>query len=115
VAVSSPATSTSRSVFATASVLGVSASGTADVYNLSVEGEEEYFANGLLVHNCRYLVMAVGTHARPVIYDDLPSAEAVQAHNDLQERFHRVPEQDAPLVSQKYAGNLGLDAYLARQ
>jgi hypothetical protein len=26
------------------------------VYNLSVEGEEEYFANGILVHNCRYAI-----------------------------------------------------------
>ena len=24
------------------------------VFNLSVEGTEEYFANGILVHNCRY-------------------------------------------------------------
>lgn len=26
----------------------------ANVYNLEVEGEHEYFANGILVHNCRY-------------------------------------------------------------
>jgi hypothetical protein len=43
-----------------ANVRGLSDAGTADVYNLSVEGEEEYFANGILVHNCRYLVMAIG-------------------------------------------------------
>lgn len=29
-------------------------SGVARVYNLSVAGREEYFANGVLVHNCRY-------------------------------------------------------------
>lgn len=68
-----------------------------------------------LCDSARYLMMAVGTHSRPIIYDDLPSSEAVQAHRDQQERFFSVPEQDAPLVSQKYAGNLGLDAYLARQ
>jgi hypothetical protein len=28
------------------------ASGSAPVYNLEVEGEHEYFANGILVHNC---------------------------------------------------------------
>ena len=28
------------------------------VYNLSVEGAEEYFANGVLVHNCRYAAMS---------------------------------------------------------
>jgi hypothetical protein len=33
--------------------------GLSAVYNLSVEDAEEYFANGILVHNCRYLIMAV--------------------------------------------------------
>lgn len=28
------------------------------VYNIEVEGEPEYFANGILVHNCKYLVMS---------------------------------------------------------
>jgi hypothetical protein len=39
-------------------VLSVSDAGRADVYNLTVDGEPEYFANGVLVHNCdatRYL------------------------------------------------------------
>jgi hypothetical protein len=26
--------------------------GTATVFNLAVEGEHEFFANGILVHNC---------------------------------------------------------------
>lgn len=47
---------------------GLCAAGRADVYNLSVEDTEEYFANGLLVHNCRYLLMSVGT-APSVIFD----------------------------------------------
>jgi len=34
------------------SVLGSSAGGKEDVYNLEVEGKHEYFANGILVHNC---------------------------------------------------------------
>jgi hypothetical protein len=29
------------------------------VYNLTVEGENEYFANGVLVHNCDALVWAL--------------------------------------------------------
>lgn len=29
------------------------------VYNLTVEGQPEYFANSILVHNCRYMVMAL--------------------------------------------------------
>lgn len=33
-------------------VLGVRAAGEADVYNLEVEDAHEYFANGILVHNC---------------------------------------------------------------
>jgi hypothetical protein len=28
------------------------------VYNLSVDLAEEYFANGVLVHNCRYAVLS---------------------------------------------------------
>lgn len=31
-------------------------SGTAAVYNLAVKDCPEYFANGVLVHNCRYAV-----------------------------------------------------------
>lgn len=34
------------------SVLGLSASGVAPVYNLEVADQPEYFANGVLVHNC---------------------------------------------------------------
>ncbi len=38
------------------------------VYNLTVEGMHEYFANGILVHNCdaaRYAVMAVNSRVAP--------------------------------------------------
>ncbi len=37
----------------------------ADVYNLEVEGAHEYFANGILVHNCRYAMESM----RPKDYD----------------------------------------------
>ena len=33
-------------------VRGVSPDGTANVYDLTVDGEHEFFANGILVHNC---------------------------------------------------------------
>ena len=33
-------------------VLGIIEAANAPVYNLSVDGEGEYFANGILVHNC---------------------------------------------------------------
>jgi len=32
------------------------------VYNLTVEGEHEYFANGILTHNCDALRYALFTH-----------------------------------------------------
>jgi len=35
-------------------VLTVSCGGVADVYNLEVEGQPEYFANDILVHNCKF-------------------------------------------------------------
>jgi hypothetical protein len=34
------------------------AAGNAAVYNLSVDDAEEYFANGILVHNCLYAICA---------------------------------------------------------
>ena len=37
---------------------------TADVYNLTVDGEHEYFANGFLVYNC-YDAVAYGCLSRP--------------------------------------------------
>ncbi len=41
------------------SVIGRNEAGVAPVYNLTVAGESEYFANGFLVHNCDALEMAV--------------------------------------------------------
>lgn len=39
-----------------------------DVYNLSVADCPEYFANGILVHNCRYALMSVEAPSeKPVI------------------------------------------------
>lgn len=40
-------------------VASVTRIGSAPVYNLTVEGAHEYFANGLLVHNCDVLAWAV--------------------------------------------------------
>lgn len=40
-------------------VRGLSDAGKARVYNLEVDGEHEYFANGVLVHNCDAMVWAV--------------------------------------------------------
>ncbi len=49
------------------SVAGTSDAGTAPVFNLTVEGTPEYYANGVLVHNCdamRYLCVGL-TEGRP--------------------------------------------------
>lgn len=39
-------------------VASVTPAGFAKVYNLSVDDREEYFANGILTHNCRYACMS---------------------------------------------------------
>ncbi len=49
--------------------------GRGDVYNLTVEGAEEYFANGILVHNCRYLL-----HSQQVADNREPQNVFVQRH-----------------------------------
>lgn len=40
------------------SVVRLAAAGRQDVFNLTVEGEKEYFANGILVHNCDAAIWA---------------------------------------------------------
>jgi PBSX family phage terminase large subunit len=49
------------------SVVDIKDKGTAQVYNILVEDEHEYFANGILVHNCdamRYLINAIDSSNR---------------------------------------------------
>lgn len=63
----SASTGTPRPVLAHAVVASVCDVGRADVYNLTVEGEPEFFANGVLVHNCdalRYLLINMGSEPR---------------------------------------------------
>lgn len=47
-------TSTRALAFAHTPVTSLTTGGRAAVYNLTVEGQPEFFANGILVHNCRY-------------------------------------------------------------
>lgn len=44
------------------------------VYNLTVDGAEEYFANGVLVHNCRYACMSRPWTRRPEVVLPIRSA-----------------------------------------
>ncbi len=57
-------------------VLEVSAAGMAKVYNLTVEGQPEYFANGVLVHNCGYGLghHHAGQSVKPAAPDYVPGS-----------------------------------------
>jgi predicted phage terminase large subunit-like protein len=59
VAQSSMSRNPNRSRLVRASVVGLSDAGSAPVYNLTVANQPEYFANGVLVHNCDALVWAL--------------------------------------------------------
>lgn len=50
---------TRRSDFVPVVARGVTRKGRGPVFNLSIEGEQEYFANGILVHNCRYAMLSM--------------------------------------------------------
>jgi hypothetical protein len=62
-------------------VLGSCDAGAASVYNLEVEGQPEYFANGILVHNCVWAITELMTHGAgggdvPVVgWQDTSSAQ----------------------------------------
>lgn len=61
-------------------VLGRYAAGHSPVFNLTVEDQPEFFANGVLVHNCldagRYLLMGRGVPFEPVAPLELPQSNA---------------------------------------
>jgi hypothetical protein len=62
-------TSTCESSPVPASVRLVAPSGSAHVHDLTVEGEHEFFANGVLVHNClRYLCMGLNGGRTRLVY-----------------------------------------------
>lgn len=60
---------------------GATPAGTADVYDLTVEGEHEFFAGGVLVHNCsgflQYLWGKQGIQIPRVTYDQWRTGRAV--------------------------------------
>lgn len=107
----SQSTSTPRPDFAPSRVLNVTADpGRRPVYNLEVEDDHEYIANGIVVHNCdalRYLVMHI--HQPPALAFDtsgIAAAEA-KAHAAGEPTFtgtltHRYPagrEQDLSIAA----------------
>lgn len=72
----SSSTDIEKPSLAIAVVRVVSEDGTANVYNLEVDGPPEYFANGILVHNCRYAIASV---------DSLPEdrRQRIRSGNDM--------------------------------
>lgn len=81
----SASTATARHQPAPASAVrpcGSVAAGRADVFNLSVEDAEEYFANGLLVHNCVYDLVAAETlpQAAPAFAAAVGGAATAMGH-----------------------------------
>lgn len=68
------------------SVVSVTDAGTSQVYDLTVEGEHEFFANGLLVHNCTYGLVGIPPpreRKKPVILLDDVNLDARAAREML--------------------------------
>jgi hypothetical protein len=84
----------------TTTVASVKKKSPAAVYNLSVDGAAEYFANGVLVHNCdatRMLTVAFG----PAV-QNMTTAQKIQSiipqgyhDSELQQRTDMSPDQKA--------------------
>ena len=89
----SESTDTTKPVTVQESVLGsFDAKSCADVYNLSVESTPEFFANGILVHNCRYWMMS-----RPLLGAPIPGLYDADAHPGLTKTGKR---KDPPWTKQ---------------
>jgi hypothetical protein len=68
--------------FAALHVVSVQPAGKQKVFNLTVAVAEEYFANGILVHNCRYACMS-----RPWAKEkDKPKQEGVSGYAQIHPR-----------------------------
>jgi hypothetical protein len=78
----------------------VRAVGWADVYSLTVADDPEFFANGVLVHNCDALIYArtkcLHYHAQPAATPPPPrgSPEARQARLDRDEEEAALLHED---------------------
>lgn len=82
---------------ATLSVITVRSSGLGPVYDLTVEGTPEFFANGILVHNCGRYFEARPHGARPIATDPfrhLDDDPISKAHAEAQARKY-APQKKA--------------------
>ena len=95
-----------RRTFARASVVSLTGSGIAKpVFNLQVDEVPEYFANGILVHNCQMFYQDHSLRARPLTEDEkvdlnLPAPiqnAAIEAETDPQKREQKHYAHEAAL------------------
>lgn len=70
--------------------------GTARVYNIKVAGANEYFANGILVHNCDALEMAVRLRDR-----ELGTQVAYKVLTANPEKVQAIPEKPVELPKEE--------------
>jgi hypothetical protein len=89
------------------SVLGPFASDSAprDVYNLTIDGAHEFYANGVLVHNCdatRYLLINLGGGPSFPILDDPAENpfDEIERLQPLSVRFAFRPQDDDPAADE---------------
>jgi hypothetical protein len=71
----------------------------ADVYNLTVDTVPEFFADGVLVHNCdavRYLLANLGSGPEMVILDDAPAEPIAEVLQPLGPTMAYRPAEAAP-------------------
>ena len=74
--------------------------GRQSVYNLEVEGKPEYFANGILVHNCVWALTELGACITPTVW----GGEKKQPEDERLKELRRLvdsaetDEQKAELV-----------------
>ena len=86
-------------------------SGFAPVYNLTVSGVPEYFANGLLVHNCdatRYLLMG-RPPLSPVPYEEQDVPKNKQAGHANNERLLKRLARMAAMEEEAATGAFTVD------
>jgi hypothetical protein len=75
-----------------------------DVYNLTVDGAHEFYANGILVHNCdalRYLLVNLGTGPEFTVFDTPEPNAVAEAITPLEPMgaFAYQRSQDEPVWS----------------
>ncbi len=85
--------------FVPSSVVSVTTGRTEPVYNLTVDGDQEYFANGILVHNCDTLSSAclIANKYKQTAEPDLTPEETIaKIQKEKADRFRQMLWAGAP-------------------